>query len=348
MSAETMEWLNTMTLKGFTDQRTNAWHYLASLQGDEPNHYPGPIPVGDVERRLMDWEPIVASPLAVVLPDGTTVTDPDRQAIIRPDGALGNADLATVLGVFKSGYKVHSYREWLLRNVEILLDDGLAIASAGLLRGGAQAWVQIQAPDTLTVEGFGYRAFVTAFTSMDGSLATGYITGADAVECDNTLSAAIIGADTKVKIKHTLNSLKRAGEVRDALGLVHQVSEDFEAQVRALMAQEVTEQVWDTVVDLAFPLKDEAGKPKQGRALTMASNARDKVNLLWVKDARVAPWSGTAFGAVQAFNTYAHHVATVKGGSRAQRNAERVVRGGHDDLDRESYGLVQRALALVA
>ena len=48
MSQETVNWLNTMTLIGFTDQRGHAWHYRASAQSDEPNHYAAAIPVEDV------------------------------------------------------------------------------------------------------------------------------------------------------------------------------------------------------------------------------------------------------------------------------------------------------------
>ena len=48
MSQETMEWLNNNTLIGMTDQRSHAWHYQECYQGEEPNHYDGPIPVGDL------------------------------------------------------------------------------------------------------------------------------------------------------------------------------------------------------------------------------------------------------------------------------------------------------------
>ena len=52
MSRETLQHLNTNTLIGNTDARGTAWHYRAEEQGAETNHYPGPIPVRDVERRL--------------------------------------------------------------------------------------------------------------------------------------------------------------------------------------------------------------------------------------------------------------------------------------------------------
>src|SRR5438034_6679062 len=72
MSRETSEWLNQNTLIGFTDQRGHAWHYRASDQGDQPNHYPGALPVEDVKRRLFAWD-AVECPLSVTLPDGDVV-----------------------------------------------------------------------------------------------------------------------------------------------------------------------------------------------------------------------------------------------------------------------------------
>ncbi|HHT13129.1 MAG TPA: DUF932 domain-containing protein [Propionibacterium sp.] len=64
------------------------------------------------------------------------------------------------------------------RNVEAVLDDDdLQVGSAGLLRGGAQGWVQIEAEATQMVEGVEHRPFLTAATSMDGSLATTYGVG---------------------------------------------------------------------------------------------------------------------------------------------------------------------------
>jgi len=55
MTRETLDYLNTQTLIGFTDKRGTAWHYRAELQNDEPNHYPAAVPVDDVNRRLFHW-----------------------------------------------------------------------------------------------------------------------------------------------------------------------------------------------------------------------------------------------------------------------------------------------------
>ncbi len=80
---------------------------------------------------------------------------PDRQAICRSDDH-------SVMGIFGPGYIRHQYPEWLLTAVADLLDDDLAISSAGLLRGGAIAWVEVSMPDTITTpEGVAFRPNLT-------------------------------------------------------------------------------------------------------------------------------------------------------------------------------------------
>lgn len=332
MSKETAQWLNGNTLIGFTAKRGNAWHYRADLQSAEPNHYMGAIPVEDVRRRLFHWSPVEGSvDTTFITEDGvTTITDPTRKTIIRPD-------TATVLGVFKQGFQIHDYSDWLVSNVQSILDDDLQVGSAGLLKGGALAWVQCELSENVTTpEGVEFRPFLMAATSLDGSLSSTYQTGAQVVVCDNTLSAAL-GEDgaKRVKIKHSSRSLGRIGSVRDALGIVHSVGEDFAAQVAALCSETVSEAQWSAFLDAHVPVGSE------GRGATIAENKREALTRLWVHDARVSPWKGTAFGVVQAVNTYTHHEKTVRGAERSERNATRVVTGGIDALDASTLELLR-------
>lgn len=349
MSQETAQWLNTQTLIGYTDKRGNAWHYRESAQGAEPNHYADAIPVADVHRRLFHWAHAEGSVSTEYLGgDGfATITDTTRKAIIRPAGTFGPDDQGEILGLFKSGYQVHPFGEWLVENVATILDADLHIGSAGLLKGGAVAWVQVELSDTIsTPEGVDFRPFLTAATSVDGSLSSTYQTGAQVVVCDNTLAAALGERSDRVKIRHSRNSLGRIGEVREALGIVHDAADTFTQAVADLCATEVTERQWRAFVDAHAPLP-EAGKAKTTRALTLAENKRDALNTLWRSDLRVSPWAGTAFGVVQAVNTYTHHVQTVKGASRAERNALNTVQGKWAALDTDTLSTLNRVLATV-
>jgi hypothetical protein len=69
------------------------------------------------------------------------------------------------------------------------------------------------------------------------------------------------------------------------------------------------------------------------RSAGIAERKRQALGRLWNHDARVSPWRGTAWGVVQAVNTYVHHEQTVRGAARAERNMLRAVDGGIDQLD---------------
>jgi len=355
MSAETIQWLNTMTLIGFTEKRGKAWHYRASDQDVEPNHYPLAVPTQDVHRRLFNWQP-VSRRVAVEVPtsrEAMTHRDsqgrPARWEVQQDRQAITRDDTHATLGLFKSGYRIHPYAEWLVTNVEALLDGGLEVGSAGLLRGGAQAWVQVEMPETIEGPGgVAHRPFITAATSLDGSLATTYLTGSTLVVCDNTLSAALGSAAEKIKIRHSVKSLGRITKVRDALGLAYTVADDFNAQLQAMLDTEVSDRQWKAFLDVEASMSDDTGKPKVGRARTIAWNKREALQRLWAHDERVSPWAGTLFGVVQAVNTYEHHVMTTKGDDgRVARNMARMVTGEWDKVDQRTATQALKVLARV-
>lgn len=322
MSRETLEWLNANTLIGFTEKRGTAWHYRASMQGDEPNHYQGPVPVDHVKRRLFGWDAL-SSPIYVEDPRGGLARVPGKQAILRSDNGH-------VMGVFSEGYEPHPYVEWLIRRVSRLLDADLSIGSAGLLKGGAVAWVSVEVPENITTpEGVEFRPHLFGATSFDGSLATTFKRGVTAIVCDNTMAAGLAERGQQVKIKHSRHSKLRLAEARDALNIIYALADEFSDAVRDLCRIPVSRSQWGEFLNAHVPVPDQPG-----RSRTMAENKRDALTRLWNHDLRVSPWRGTAWGVVQAVNTFTHHEQTVRGADRAERNALRAVTGGVDDLDR--------------
>ena len=339
MTRETMQWLNTNTLIGFTAERGTAWHYRAEKQGRESNHYSGAVPIEDVRRRLFPWEAIEGEVQAIVLlPDGVaTIAAPTRKAIVRPD-------TQEVLGVFSKRYQIHQYDKWLLETVAELLDDDLSIGSAGLLRGGAVAWVSVEVPETITTpEGVAYRPHLLAAASHDGSTATSYHRCIQLVVCDNTMSAALReseGHDQNVRVRHSSRSLERLIEAREALGIVHTIADDFAAEVGALTSTKVSDGDWARFLDSLVPVPDE-----RGRARTNAEAKRQTLDRIYRVDERAAPWQGTAWGVRQAVNTMVHHETTVRGATRGQRNMERAVTGDIDRVDRDTLDRLNAVLA---
>lgn len=341
MSRETIDWLNTNTLIGFTEKRGHAWHYREGSN----NHYPGSVPMEDVKRRLFNWS-AEERPLYVPATLGEITNKPldyQPQTVEVPDfKAITRSDNGEVLGIFKDGYQPHQYAEWLLKNVATILDADLSIGSAGLLRGGRQAWVSVETPDTITTpEGVAYRPNLLAVSSFDGTLATTYKPVVTNVVCDNTMAAGLREAGPQFRVKSTKNSLGRLTDAREALGIVHSIADDFAAEVERLSAQEFTDRQFARLVEDLTPYDPNA---KSTRGETMAMNKRDKLHELWSSDERVVQWRGTAYGAWQAVNTYQTHESPFKGGNRAERNMVRVVTGQTEKHDTDT---VARILAMV-
>jgi phage/plasmid-like protein (TIGR03299 family) len=354
VSKETSQWLNQNVLIGCTNRRGNAWHYRASEQGNEPNHYPEFIPVPDVERRLFAFDPISLQPaflkevtwaeagqpdvINVGLKYFRVVIDNEHQAIVDPDNDIA-FDYPT------NDYQIHNYRQWLLENVASILDADLGISSAGLLRRRAQAWVEISVPENIeTPEGVVFRPNLLAWTSLDRTLSTTYKRTIGEVVCDNTLSARIGEEGETYRIRHTANSLGKISEARQALNIIYSAADDFSAQVHDLCRIEVTEKQWQSVLAALVPTADK----EPGRSLTIAENKKGKLNQLYHFDPRCAPWAGTKWGVIQTANTFNLHEATVRnthGGGRAERNQLKIISGQADRVDHYVSQVVDEVLA---
>jgi phage/plasmid-like protein (TIGR03299 family) len=337
MSRETMQWLNTNTLIGFTDKRGNAWHFRAEEQGAETNHYVGAVPLADVERRLFNWT-AVERPLSYTVPAGfdeATAMDEDgtplRSVTLPAHKAIVRSDTAALLGIFKAGYRSHQFGEWLTGQVSTILDDELSISSAGLLKGGAVAWVEVSVPDTITgPAGVTFRPNLVACTSHDGSLATTYKRTVTATVCDNTLSAALSEDGQQFKVYHSKYSGMKLAAARDALAIVHTMADDFSKEIERLTSWTVTDREFRKVIDVLLPVADDA----TATARTKIETRRGEIVSLYRNDNRVAPWAGTAFGVLQAFNTWEHHSKrTYKGTDRAERNMLAAIDGTTDKAD---------------
>jgi phage/plasmid-like protein (TIGR03299 family) len=353
MSRETLEHLNTNTLIGNTDARGTAWHYRAEHQGDESNHYPGPIPVADVRRRLFSWE-AVSRPVAVEqvadLESMTHLNDfgiPSRWEPVTDKQAICRSDNGVVMGIFGTGYSMHQYDEWLLTTVADILDDDLSISSAGLLRGGAVAWVEVSMPESIrTPEGIVFRPNLLATTSFDGSVATTFKRTVTDVVCDNTREAALAERGQTYKVKHSRHSRAQLAPARDALAMIHTIADDFAREVATMCATPVSESQWSAFLDAYVPrIQPTTGQPLTGRSLTMADRKRCALKRLYRSDERVAPWAGTAHGVVQAVNTFEHHEAVVRGVQRPERNMLRAITGDFGRLDRKTMSVLETVLA---
>lgn len=325
MSRETLQWLNENSLIGFTAERGKAWHHLEGYD----NHFEGAIPV----ERMLD---LMSYPLAEGVPTVTVLGD-DGVTTFEAKGHKGivRVDTGEVFKFFREGYQIHQPREWLVQNLDTLTHGGLQLAAGLLLKGGAVASVQAELTDTReAAEGVKHRPYITAATSMDGSMATTYLVGTRLWVCDNTLTYALAEKDAlKHKVRHSSKSLGRMGEVRQNLGLVvEEVGDAIDQEIARLTAEYVSDERWREFTQALT----EYNPDKPGKAATNAQRKIAQLNQMWNHDERVAPWKNSAWGVLSAVNTAEHHVFGTDGTAREQRNALRTVQGKWDAIDRNT------------
>jgi phage/plasmid-like protein (TIGR03299 family) len=339
MGLETAKWYNTMCLIGMAAERGNAWHYMASEQGMEPNHYDGPIPIDDVRRRLLNWNP-VERPVYIGggLDGETPVLDPTRKAIVRDD----NHALLSITG---ADYKAHGYDEYLLDGLAQVLDinsGDLVIGSAVLLKNGAVMCVQIETPETIvTPSGVAYRPHIAAATSLDRSMKTTYKGGNIVVVCDNTMTAYFNQPTPQYKLGHTSRSVLDPQVARENLEILHKQADGFTREVEELIATTVTDAMlikfldeWAPITKVETGIKRKKDEERRGKLLTM-----------WNEDERVAPYKGTAWGALALTSTYRLHERSVRNVTRGERNRLDALTGKTEVEDKNDHRLLKAILA---
>jgi len=304
-------------------------------------HFEGAVPM-DAARELIGWEPLESTGVSarISTPEGRKwVTTTTRKLIVHPR-------TLKVLGDVGNGYAVHAYERTLLANAAIITDGALDVARVGTLDDGAKAFVQYEFPESMQAGSKGaepveYRPFLNATTALDGSMASAYFTGSIVTACKNTVAMALREAkalNTLVKVRHTRNSLLNVQEAREVLGVVFQVSKEFEAEVNKLTADYVSDDEWNHFLDAFVPVSE-----KDGRGRTVALAKRDEFESLWNNDPRVAPWRNSAYGVLAVSNTWGQHFATVRKVSREERTYSRLINGSIAKTDAKAL----QALAAV-
>ena len=349
MSKHTMEYLHENTRVGFGRR---AWWFDAVIEKARKiaSHYAEAVPMTEV-RRLLGSVQVTDADVYNVFVDreGNRQTVKDDRKIAKVDAATGQA-----FGYFRPGATHTDYTTELVDNLSAILGSNVAeigVASCGLLNFGAMAHLSIGTPEEIHDEksGVKFRNFILAASALDGSLALTYKHVCTLSVCDNTVAAALGENGATHKVKRTKNAGLRIANAREALGILSQGQDEFTAAIRELTETAITDPQVDEFLNLWAPIPADGSK----HAVTHAENRRDAWLGLYRTDARCEPWRGTLFGAFQATNTYAQHVAIRRGAGddgdaaavRAERNLSDVISGKSQDADAQTLDMLYRALA---
>jgi phage/plasmid-like protein (TIGR03299 family) len=320
MSKETYEWLSKNVLAGFAETRRPWWANGAASEGHTLNLFPGAVPMDEVMNLIASWEPITES-LYTADMELVTTHKLVRASDSKEHIAVIGADAAT-----------HTYREWLTGTVTEVVGDDAQVSSSGLLRNRAQAWVQIERPETAVgPDGIQFSPYVVLSTSLDGSLASQINQNTQMVICDNTLE---IGRDQGLatRIKHTSRSTGRLGQYRGVMQRIMQGENDFREELERELAITVDDNQFSRFIESFIPI-DNDDKPAKK---TRSERKRQEISQLYRDDPRVTAWKGTEFGVVQAVNTWNQHMSQLRNATgyemddtnlRAMRNYAERLRG---------------------
>ena len=307
--------------------------------------YDGGIPVGEINRLLFNFDALEvpsANLIPVTLESGEpfdTIIDgqayrvnvvPNKKAIVRSDDF-------SELGRHGATYAAHHYEDWMLRKISNVVQGGLIIDNAGTLRNGAQAFVTIRLDEELHdgSTGLDFWPFLLAYTSLDGSLATTYSAGVRLPICDNMhqgYAAAAKAAGRQYKAKHTRYSTSAnvVAGVQQALSIMDRAATGMVDFAQELTQIELSRKQWIQVLDIIEPpAAADASKVK----VTKTENRRNLLDDFYVTSPMNAPWTGTAFGALQAVNSYEQHARMSRGMPAAERVFDRAIRGDLLDAD---------------
>lgn len=317
MSSESFPWLAENVLAGFADTRRPWWADAAEREGHATNLFPAEVPMDRVEKLISSWSPIVAGLYDIDVENRTqTLYDADMnpvQAVLLKDidvveshKLVKASDTGERMSVVGQSYAVHAYRDWLTGTVRECVGDEAQVSSAGLLRRRAQAWVQIERPETaIGPDGIRFSPYVTLSTSVDYSLSTQINQNTQMVVCDNTLA---ISRNQGLAFKHTKGSGARLGDYRSVMSAIMRGESDFREELERQLAVKVDDTAFSRFIEAFVPIADDDMPAKK----TRSERKRQEITQLYRGDPRVEAWKGTKFGVVQAVNTWQTHMSQLK------------------------------------
>lgn len=229
--------------------------------------------------------------------------------------------------------------------MEVILDAGAKVITAGTLKGGALTWMLAKMPSGLNIAGLPSEeldVYLLCSNSHDGNSSLSYSVTPVRVVCANSLRFSLARTPLMWKARHTRTVGGRIMDARKALGITFRYLAEFEQQVAPLV-----ESKWDEAEFQAFlhtlvpdPAKAENGDERK-RAQAHAEATRADITGLWRGSPNLEAVRGTVWAGVNAVAEFNDHYRTYRG-SRSLSAGEARFRSAMMDTD----GLTQRAFGL--
>lgn len=309
--------------------REKAWHNLGTITADAAT--------ADEALHIakLDWE-VAKYPIYATAPDGTPTEIPNKFATARMHNELG----FNPLGIVGNYYTPVQNTEAFAFCDNLAFEGGLTFDTAGSLAGGSRVFMAMKVPQHITIAGGKDRVdlYIMVTNSHDGtSPLTAAVTPIRPV-CANTVAAALNGAISTYKVRHTRTATQRVSAAREALGITLNYADEFSLMANRLFEEEMSKHEYATFLNTLLP-KPEPKENGDTRATTMWEARFNDIIALW--DAPTQEnIKGTAWAAYNAVIEYADWIAPVRGDQPEIRRAERIITGLGDTLKHRALALL--------
>ena len=279
------------------------------------------LTVREAYEKVLNWN-VVSKDVYVNLGDAALpllVQDDQHIAVVRED-------TNRILGVHGEGYGLIQ-NETLADFCEALKTLGdVYVKSAGTLYDDKVAWMLAKLGEDKHFQGGDERVqnYLLVATSHDGSIALSARPTNVRVECMNTFEFAHRGT-AEVKLRHTRHVQDYLGQARQTLTEAYNHYDQVDREIEELLdIMHSRKEYTDTLVPaLIGELPQD-----EGRKATLYEKRKDSLIAAWDRPDQ-ANIAGTAWGAVMAVNSYENWSQGFRGGTRADAQARRALRGDY-------------------
>lgn len=275
------------------------WHGLG-------NQLPAKQPIEVwMDRAGMNWT-IEEAPVQYVVRQSGSLSEicsfEDQKVLFR-------SDTKAALSVVGNRYHVVQPREVLEFYRDLTEVSGFELETAGVLKAGKKFWALARTGQETTLKGTDtVKGYLLLATSCDGTLATTATPTTVRVVCNNTLTIAVNGASSAIKVPH--NTSFDAQAVKRQLGIAVTQWDGFMYRMRTLAERKVkSHEAMNFFLKVLCQNANDTPGAKDSVALTN-ERALKKVQALYDgagRGAELTAAKGTAWGLLNAVTEFVDH-----------------------------------------
>ena len=276
--------------------------------GETPWHQLGnPLPAKQpievwAQQAGMDWT-ICETPVRYMTEQagtlGSIMSFDDQKVLYR-------SDTKAPLSVVSGRYQVVQPKAVLEFYRDLTEISGFELETAGVLKEGRKFWALARTGKEATLKGNDVvRSYILLATSCDGTLATTATPTTIRVVCNNTLTIALNGASSAIKVPHSTSFDAQA--VKKQLGIAVSQWDSFMYRMKTLSERKVKSHESMNYFLKVLCQTDSHVDPAQG---LMNERALKKVQALYEGQghgSELVSASGTAWGLLNAVTEFVDH-----------------------------------------